>query len=168
MWRLQSSEIWQRLDWYSVSGGLEDLAAYFAISSVHLPLSPLLSNLCSWSSTVEWPTITPWPYIFVGNRRRKGTLILNNVQQHDLSAINKIYFSITADYKTLKSFSFNWNGASIRWSHHRACRGCSQVQPAFLFCVHPASAALVVDQPSQGAFRKCWLIQKQLYLMLIK
>ena len=69
----------------------------FAINSIQLQLSPVLPNLCSWSSTVEWPTIAPWPYIFVVNRRWRGTLIRNNVQQHDLSAVNKTDFNITAD-----------------------------------------------------------------------
>jgi hypothetical protein len=44
------------------------------------------------------------------------------------------------DYETLKSFSITCNETSIRWSHHRACRGCSPDTASVMFCVHSASA----------------------------
>ena len=60
------------------------------------------------------------------------------------SSMNFVPSSITStklistsqqDYETLKCFSVNWNGTSIHWSHHRACRGCSHVTATvFVLC----------------------------------
>ena len=118
-------------------------------SACHLFSSPVavtsVLNLCSWSSIVEWPTIAPWLYSFVVNRRRRGTLIRNNVQQHDLSTrfhnINKIDFNLTAD---------SWDGKvfldELEWGFESPVKSQSlqgiaaMTQPASLLCVHPASA----------------------------
>ena len=123
----------------------------FRHSSVQLPLSPVVPNLCSRSSTIEWPIIAPRPYIFVINRRRKGALIRNNVQQHDLSAINKIDFNITAELWDVEVFldwlesDFGWLVTSQSrqglqpWHSQRLCSVFTQLLP------------FVGDHPHQGA-----------------
>ena len=145
-------------------------AAYFAISSVHLPLLPELPILCSWSSIVEWPTIAPWPHIFVVNRRTKWALIRNNVQQHDLSAINKTDFNLTTDLWDGKVFldEPEWDFDSLvksqslqglqPWHSQRLCYEFTQVLP--LAGDHPRQSAPYKDtvwepQPAHATVSSC-------------
>ena len=104
-------------------------AAYFAISSVHLPLSPVclisavqgvrLSDPYShhdrkvlWLTDVEeghWFGIMSNSMISVPGSITSTKLISKSQQIHE----------------TVKSFSINWNGTSNRRLNYRGCRGCS-------------------------------------------